>query len=187
MSTRDAPYVFYAPKDHVHLGRRLLIDLIDGTLLGLLWIVTLNVLLATDSSPETNRNIFWSTVIASTFLYLVLLKRFARTLGYFLCDAKVVDLKGHRPSILALSLRALFIFIGPFNMLLDVVWLGGDAHHQAIRDKLTKTYAVRHSSTPAGLGHLRYVRVTLLWYNLLLPEVAKEGAPSAAADVRGQS
>jgi hypothetical protein len=65
-------------------------------------------------------------------------------------------------------------------MLLDLIWIGGDPHHQAVRDKMTKTYAVRHGAKPAGEGHLRYVRVTLLVYNLLLPEVALNSQEVAA-------
>src|SRR5437763_1912749 len=106
MVTNEDIYVYYAAEDHVHLGRRLLIDLIDGFLLGCLWLFTLIALFIANPSPETSRTIFWSAILGSTLFYLVLLKYFARTLGYLICDARVVNLQGKRPSILALALRS---------------------------------------------------------------------------------
>jgi uncharacterized RDD family membrane protein YckC len=113
--------------------------------------------------------------LGTSFLYLVLWKRMGRTPGYILCGAQLVNVFGAKPSIWSLTLRATFLCLGPGNTLLDLIWLSSDPHRQAIRDKVAYTYVVRNGSRPAGQGHIRYVRLDLLGYQLLLPEVTRDG------------
>jgi hypothetical protein len=37
----------------------------------------------------------------------------------------------------------MFLFLGPFNYVADLIWLSGDPQRQALRDKFTQTYVVR--------------------------------------------
>ena len=47
---------------------------------------------------------------------------------------------------------------GPFNFVLDLVWMGADAEQQSLRDCYAGTYLVRRSAEPIGVGplHLTY-------------------------------
>jgi len=168
--------VYYARKYQIGLMRRLFIDFVDGMVLLFVWITAFLVIRAVGIPLDSRASVFLITVLATNFLYMVIMKRFARTLGYVICGAQVVNYQGQRPSIGCLSFRALFVFIGPGNSLLDLIWLSGDPHGQAIRDKMSRSYVVRSGSQPAGRGHVRYVRVLLLGYQLLLPEVTRDGA-----------
>src|SRR5207253_1833310 len=116
----------------IGLFRRLWIDLVDGVVLLIIWIISYLVMRMILSRDVVSQMLF-PTVIGTTFVYLVVLKRVARTLGYVLGGAQVVNLYGQKPSIGSLTLRSLFVFIGPGNTLLDLVWLTGDSHRQAIR------------------------------------------------------
>jgi uncharacterized RDD family membrane protein YckC len=168
------PAVYYAKADHIGLIRRVLIDFVDGLVLLIAWIVAYLAFVAIGFRSQGAAPAFLGVVMGISFLYLVLLKRVGRTLGYVLFGAQLVSVYGHKPSIWSLVLRSLFVFIGPGNTLLDLVWLGGDPHHQAIRDKVAYTYVVRRGSRPAGQGHIRYVQVDLLGYQLILPDVARD-------------
>jgi uncharacterized RDD family membrane protein YckC len=115
--------------------------------------------------------LFWTGVVVS-FLYFVLLKRSSfRTPGYKLGHVRIVTLQGERPSIAALTLRTLFMFIGPLNLVVDFMWLPGDRHRQALRDKFAHTYVVRHRAVAAGHGPIAYATYTIMGYGFLFPEV----------------
>ena len=172
--TEEEPAVYYASKDHIGLLRRLLIDLVDGIVLLFVWVMAFMVIRIMDDDREGRAPWFLFMVLATSFLYLVVLKRIARSLGYVMCGAQVVNLCGQRPSIACLAFRALFAFIGPGNTLLDLIWQSGDPNGQALRDKMSRSYVVRWGSQPAGRGHVQYVRVLLLGYQLLLPEVTRD-------------
>jgi uncharacterized RDD family membrane protein YckC len=169
--------VYYARADYAGLLRRLAIDAIDGIILLGLWVSTLVILYGFEVEPTTSRQIFALVFFGSSLGYLVLLKRFACTLGYAVMRARVVNFRGETPGLGSLLIRALFVFIGPGNMLLDLIWLTSDPHRQAIRDKFARTYVIRAGSAPAGEGHVRYTRVDMMGFQLLFPEVARnEGA-----------
>lgn len=168
------PGVFYATADHVGLFRRLLIDAVDGVVLLLIWLITFVVLVLADIDKGIARTVFMLVTLASFFFYLVFLKYIARTLGYVLFDARLVNLQGAAPSVGALIIRALFLFIGPANTLLDLLWVTSDPHRQAIRDKFARTYVIRSGSRPAGNGHIRYVRLDMLGLQFLFPEVSRD-------------
>ena len=168
------PAVYYAKSDQIGLIRRMLIDIVDGTVLLLVWLLFLPVILMFNVAPERFAFALMMTIIVTGFAYLVVLKRVARTLGYVVGNAQVVNLFGQKPSIVSLMIRALFVSIGPLNSLMDLIWLSSDPHRQAIRDKISRSYVIRRGSQPAGQGHIRYVRLDLLGYQLLLPEVTRD-------------
>jgi uncharacterized RDD family membrane protein YckC len=110
------------------------------------------------------------------YLYLAVLARSRfGTLGYTLASVQVLDLSGMRPSLACMSFRTVFAVLGPINALLDVIWLGGDSHRQALRDKLAGTYIIRKGAVPGGEGPQRHVLVWFLTYSFVVREVGKRG------------
>lgn len=171
---RDHPVgVFYARKDLAGLGRRILILAVDGLVLYVGYVVSL---MAFDggwlrSVPPD----LWPLCFAVfCYLYLGVLARSRfGTLGYAVASVRVVDLTGARPGLACMSLRTLFAVLGPINALLDVIWLGGDSHRQALRDKLAGTYIIRRGAVPAGEGPQRHVIIWILGYALMVRDVGR--------------
>ena len=172
--------VYYRPQDGVGFLRRVLIDVVDGVVLLLTWtcilvVINLLFLLSYVSAALAQHMCFWS-ISGITFAYLVLLKRWGRTLGYLLLGAQLVSIKGTRPSYVSLVIRSLFLFLGPMNTLLDLMWLSADPHRQSIRDKFARTYVIRRGAQPQGQGPIRYMILSMMNYTLIVPEVARTPA-----------
>src|SRR5688572_17440627 len=112
--------------------------------------------------------LFWSGMTLG-FVYLVVLKhsRF-RTLGYLVGGIRIVNIHGERPSIWSLAIRALFAVFGPFNMLIDVMWITTDERRQ---DKFAHTYVILDRAVPLGDGAIVYATYTILGWNFLFAEV----------------
>lgn len=119
----------------------------------------------------------WAAVF---FCYFVLLKRSrAGTLGYRLCGVRIVGIDGQRAGLVPLTVRMLFMVLGPVNYLLDLAWMANDTHRQALRDKFADTYVVRKLAVPAGSGKVIHRQYEILFYNFLFREVAAERASAA--------
>ena len=59
--------------------------------------------------------------------------------------------------------------VGPHWM--DSMWVAGDAHRQALRDKFAGTYVVKRNAAPAGAGKIIFQRYEILVYNFIFREV----------------
>ncbi len=72
-----------------------------------------------------------------------------------------------------MTLRLVLWVLGPFNPLIDLIWLGGDEYRQTLRDKFAGTIVVKRGVEPAGRGpiHVRYY--SLLGFMLAFAEVQK--------------
>jgi uncharacterized RDD family membrane protein YckC len=150
------------------------VDFIDFTLL-LVAVITITVgaTVFLPSGAQAFPQILFLSAIGFGFVYLVLLKRSRfRTLGYMLGRIRIVSIHGERPSIWSLTIRALFAFFGPFNMLIDVIWLTNDERRQALRDKFAHTYVIRDRAVPLGHGAIVYTTYTIFGTNFLFAEVS---------------
>jgi len=159
--------------DYAGFWRRLVVDVIDFTLLlGAAVAITLGATMILPTGEQAfPRVLFWSGM-GLGFVYLVLLKRSRfRTLGYLVGGIRIVSIHGGRPSIWALTIRALFAVFGPFNMLMDVIWLTNDERRQALRDKFAHTYVIRDRALPLGHGAIVYTPYTIFGTNFLFAEV----------------
>ena len=178
--------VYYDPDAYVSLLRRLLIEAIDiATVVALTLIIVLSAAMylldlpdSAEEEPAFDRALsrtFILSFLSVSVLYFVVLKatRF-RTLGYRLCGADLVTLKGTRPSILVHAYRFLFFVLGPLNIALDLLWLGGDTQRQALRDKFAKTYVIRRGATPTGSGPIAFVPYSFMGASFIFQEVAQE-------------
>jgi len=165
--------VYYDRRDYAGFWRRLAVDAIDFPVLFILVVLVSAVLISIFPNPEaaSPHILFWSGVVIS-FLYLVVLKRSSlRTLGYRLGRVRIVGLQGERPSIWQLTLRAIFVFLGPLSMVVDVLWLTSDSHRQALRDKFAHTYVIRSQAVPVGHGPVVHATYTILGTGFLFAEV----------------
>jgi uncharacterized RDD family membrane protein YckC len=87
-----------------------------------------------------------------------------------------VNLQGERPSLFALTFRAMLWLFGPFAMLFDILWSGMEIDRQSLRDCLAGTYVVRSKSEPIGIGPIIYAKYFLMGYNLMYPRVKRPNA-----------
>lgn len=161
--------VYYSADDYVGIGPRLLILLVDGVVLfAMVWVVGIPWFMI---FGELNRA-FTAVLIAAIWLYVVPLKRSRfRTLGYRLAGAKLVTLKGQRPSLISLTLRSVLWMFGPFNPLLDLLWCSTDVDRQSMRDRFTYICLVRNHASPVGTGEVHLAYFTALGYTLAYPRV----------------
>ena len=145
----DEQGVYYAHADYIGIWRRLIANALDFFLLMVVTVILGYWLVPTIDQPQ----VVLGSFLALWFVYLVVIKRtYFGTLGLALVNARVVDLAGNRPSIFRMLFRFLFLVFGPINILFDIIWLGGDAHRQSIRDKFAGTYVIKKSSHPSGSG-----------------------------------
>jgi uncharacterized RDD family membrane protein YckC len=171
---RDHPAgVYYALKDYAGLRRRLVILAIDGLVVCIGYV--LSIVASRSGLLGSPGPYVWALGFATFgYLYLAVLARSRfGTLGYAVASVQVVDLTGMRPSLARMSFRTLFAGLGPLNALLDVIWLGGDSHRQALRDKLAGTYIIRRGALPAGRGLQTHVFIWILGYSVMVREVSR--------------
>lgn len=166
--------VFYDQGDYAGVWRRLGIDAIDTTAVVLLTFAIGWVLVFLWPHEGSLGLVLLASTVALWFSYFVLLKRSRfRTIGYVIGGTRIVNLKGETPSIGSLCMRLLFAVAGPFNFLVDLLWISSDPSRQALRDKFAHTYVVRKTAVPAGNGRIVYRTYTLLGAALLFGEVQR--------------
>ncbi len=165
--------VYYAPEDYASLSTRIVVLCIDASVLILLLaIIMLAWLIFSETDLEAMISAISLTWLAAAYGYMAILKpTTVGTLGYRLMGIRIVTLKGERPSLLVMSFRFILLLVGPLNQLLDILWLGGDEHKQALRDKLAGTYVIKRKAIPQGQGPIAYVAYDLFGWNLLFREV----------------
>jgi len=172
----ELPGVYYARADCAGLVRRLVVDAVDGAVLLALWVAIVMAAFLMRLPGDLAEGLCKLAIPLSWALYLVVLKHFWKTAGYWVCGVSVVNLQGQRPSFRATCLRAFFFFLAPFEYFLDLLLLTMDPHRQAIRDKYSRTYVIRRGAAPAGRGCIRYVLLDTLNFALILPEVSRADA-----------
>ncbi len=151
---------------------RLIIDLIDVSIVFALCIFFTTVLLILMPDSESVAHVIFVTWISVWFAYFVLLKgSHLHTVGYKIGNAKIVNLQGDRPSLYSLTLRLLFAVIGPANTLIDLIWLSDDPCRQALRDKFAHTYVIKRNAQVAGKGKIVYRMYSIFGLNYFFPEV----------------
>ncbi len=170
---KDDKGVFFALDDYAGMWRRFAAISIDLIILIILTAAAVLFFEYTRDIVSTPRPIIMLTLFGIWYAYLVVTKRLMETLGYKLMGIEILDLRGNQPSLLLMSFRSLFYFIGPMNLLFDIFWIGGDPNRQGIRDKFSGTYVVKKGSTPLGVGRVKYVTYYVWGYMLMFREVAR--------------
>jgi uncharacterized RDD family membrane protein YckC len=166
--------IYYRHDAYASFWLRLLVDLIDALTAGVLCCVAILAL-----SAFVPPRLILFVCAAIWFCYFVLLKRSrGGTVGYRLCGVRIVALDGQRAGLIPLTIRMLFMLFGPFNYLLDLVWMANEPQRQAFRDKLADTYVVKKNAVPAGSGMLNYRVYFVMGYSFLFREVQIETSAS---------
>ena len=167
--------LYFRIEDYAEIWRRFLIDIIDLLTVGTLCVALFALLWL--SVPNKVILWFWMAIL---FGYFVILKRSRwGTLGYRIGGVRIVGLNGQSPSLWILTVRMMFLFVGPFNYVADLIWLSGDPQRQALRDKFAQTYVVRKKAIPAGTGRVIHRQYFLLGWNFLFREI--ESGPVAVS------
>jgi len=114
----------------------------------------------------------------SAVLPPVLVQKLGSTIGCRIAGVRVVDLYGDMPALWRLSLRLIWWFLGPVNVLLDLLFMTNDPARQTLRDKLMGTYVVKRQAQPAGKGRrvLRYMHfmgMSLMYPEIVVPQGGK--------------
>jgi len=146
--------VWFFPSDYVGFWRRLAVGLADSVVIVVVLLVVTAAVLLLDPAEELSDATVavliscWAVFI---YGYFVVLKRSrVNTVGYRLARVRIVDAYGRPPGLGALTLRLSFGLLGPFNVILDMLWIPSDRHKQALRDKFAHTYVVKANAEPAG-------------------------------------
>jgi hypothetical protein len=87
------------------------------------------VILGSRTDVEVQRSlVFFRYVwLSCSLTYLTAIKASrVRTLGLLVAGTRIVTLRDDRPSTLRMSYRLCLLLIAPFNLLFDLIWLGGD-------------------------------------------------------------
>lgn len=176
--------VLYNPADYIGFWKRVVITLIDLVTILLVWILVYLLLgliprAGAILADESNGGyIMVALLLLIAFGYLVFLKRRPQgTFGYRLFRARIVNLKGDRPTIWQMMQRFAFLFIGPFNYMFDVLWITSDATKQALRDKWAGTYVIRADARPESTGPIVGVSYDILAVRMLIEEVEEKRPP----------
>ena len=125
--------VYFAIEDYAGAVRRVVAWTVDAAIVLLiavaLWTGTVIILWNLDPAfdPSGVLLISW---FGLAWLYLVPFKRSTiGTVAYRLLDMKILTTKGQRPTLFVMTYRRLMWPLGPFNFLLDLVWIGADSRY----------------------------------------------------------
>jgi len=164
--------LYFKHEDYAGFWRRLVIDLIDVFVVACICLTLAITLGAAFPSSESIGDATLATCTTIVLSYFVILKRSRMgTVGYRVGGVRIVGMNGQPPSWSSLILRLLFAALGPFNVLLDLGWLPGDYHRQALRDKFAHTYVVRRKAQPIGTGRVVYRNYEICGWNFMFREI----------------
>ncbi|WP_037199991.1 RDD family protein [Rhodopirellula baltica] len=154
--------VYFDRDAYPGIVRRSVAMMIDAVLLSLIglanWLLLLLVFYALEftTTPDTLHLGMFLTFI---WLYMTVVKRSRfGTVGYWLCGIRIIDLRGNRPSLTRMTFRLVMWTFGPFNFIVDLIWLGADSEQQTLRDCYCGTYVVRSTAQPQGTAALHLTR-----------------------------
>ena len=167
---------FYDLDSYAGIGKRFSVQLIDLTVLIFLafvaWLPFMALILMGFIRNDPS-GIFLIVCLVVLWIYLAPVKRSIGTVGYRLLGLKIVAAKGGAPSLAVMTARMLMWILGPFNVLLDLVWLAADTERQSLRDCYLGTYVVSRSATPLGRGPLHLTRYNSCGLTLAYPRVSR--------------
>ncbi|TWU27984.1 RDD family protein [Novipirellula artificiosorum] len=170
--------VYYDINDYPGFLRRLAVFMIDSLVLVvigiLLWMVIASFSIA-NNAPYDPSGIFYLVWIVAVWIYLVPLKRSrVRTIAYRLLSLKIVTTRGERPSLFTMTFRMLMWMFGPFNLVIDLIWLGADTEQQSLRDCYVGTYVVRNTAEPIGEGPMHLTRYNAAGFSISYPRAGRQ-------------
>lgn len=144
--------VYYAADDYASLIRRFIIIALDLVVIYIASIFAIVLFFDLPAHIEQLISSKWYVVLVLSYFYLAIIKRSDwGTVGYWLTGVRGVNLEGQRPSLWQMTFRFLLLVFGPFHILIDLFWLGGDDYKQTLRDKIVGTYVLKQDALPLTL------------------------------------
>jgi uncharacterized RDD family membrane protein YckC len=128
-----------------------------------------SVVLSSDSDVA-----FALLFIGFTWAYLTVVKASRiRTVGYRLAGARIVNLRGRRPSVMRMTFRLLLWVFGPLHLVLDLLWSGIDDDCQTLCDRFAGTCVVNSRAEPIGKAEIHLVHYNAFGFALMYPRVMR--------------
>ena len=174
-SLGDANY--YDEKQYAGFGSRLLVMGIDS--IGLLIIaislcLPFAVLIISDNFENDPSGYFWLLYLLAVWVYLCPIKRSNfGTIGFRMLGLTLVAAKGGKPSLPNMTMRMMMGAFGPFNPMLDLLWLGADTERQTLRDCYLGTYLVKRGAVPIGRAPVHLTHYNAMGFTLSYPRVCR--------------
>lgn len=164
--------VLYANSDYAGLFRRFIIVTVDGGVILAAWSLLVWLWYIVIDPTGNSYDLCVGSWFVFIYLYLVVLKPSpVRTVGFWITGVRIVDYRGHSPSILRMTFRVFLWLLGPLNPIVDFFWLGGDRHRQTLRDKIAGTYVIKCCASPVSSGRRRATYFNLMGWNLIFWEI----------------
>lgn len=164
--------VYFAPEDYIGFLRRIVIFMVDAAVLvGLMFAFAfLSVFVFDDYfADESGESLFWIWYFF-VWVYLTILKASRiRTVGYWVTGARILTLRGTKPSVFRMTYRFLLNLYSPFNLLFDLMWVGVDQDQQSLTDRFSGTCVVRKNAQPAGRSEIHFSYYTALCFCYFYP------------------
>lgn len=150
--------VYFAPDDYIGVMRRVIIFVVDTTLLFVLLIaieIVYDMLSLSDeffgvSIPE----LIWF-FCGWTYLTVIRASRI-RTVGYWVTNSRVLNLRGNKPSLFRMTYRLLLGIFIPFTFIYDLLWAAVDEDRQTLTDRIAGTCVVRKNAAPCGDSEIHF-------------------------------
>lgn len=163
--------VYFALDDYVGLVRRVMILIVDlAVLVGVYFLFAAAFVAMAGDLNGT----FVLIYIGFAWAYLTVLKSSRiRTAGYWLTGARILNLRGKRPSVFRMTFRELLWAFGPFNLFLDLLWSGIDDDRQTLRDRFAGTCVVNHRAESIGAAEIHLVHYNAFGFALMYPRVMR--------------
>lgn len=175
--------VYFRRSDYLGLARRSGIVIVDAAVIGLACFLAYRFWLAVVDPASSSAGPLVLAWFIFCYVYLVLIERSSiRTVGFRIFGARIVNLQGEMPGLFDMTLRFLFLFIGPIHPLVDIFWLSGDPFRQTLRDKFGGTLVVSIHATPIGSAPINYISYDILTMNMLFREVTIPTSSDADRD-----
>jgi uncharacterized RDD family membrane protein YckC len=163
--------VYYRWEDYASFWRRIAVDATDFLCAGALAFLVIGGLWTVFPSFDPADSLMGGAAVVAVAYFVVLKRSRFRTVGYRLGGVRIVGMDGRVPAWGALIYRLAFVLLGPLNWVVDLIWLSGDIHRQALRDKYARTYVIMASAEPAGTGKIGFHYYEICGYNFLFREV----------------
>ncbi|MBF0197815.1 MAG: RDD family protein [Planctomycetes bacterium] len=167
--------VYYDTDDYAGFFRRLIIICVD--LFVFCSLISFGLILDEvlyDSFESYYEEYCTFGALILTYIYLTVIKisRFG-TFGLALTNCKIVSIYGKKPSMYNMSFRFLFLFLGPVNLIIDLMWLTLNPEKRTVRDCYSQTYVIRKNSKHIGESPVHLCRIHVLGAMLMYPTVSK--------------
>ncbi len=157
--------------------RRLVASSVDCGVLFALYVTLFNVWLSLVGLPWINALTFLLAATLIAAIYIGPLKRsWLRTVGYRVAGVRIVNLRGERPALTMMLLRAALYIAGTGFALIDMIWILGQHPRRKLSDLVAGTYVVRISAQPMGRGEVVLAYYAIFGHFWILREVRPDSS-----------